>query len=70
MALTKTEKLLLRGLKLFGLRKGNTMLVMMLMDTEQKRWDMILFLKEIIESEIEITEEQIVDIAYQMHNHS
>ena len=70
MALTKTEKLLLDGLKLFGLRRGNAFLTMFLLDTDEKRWDMILFLKEIIESEKEITEEQIVDLAYQMHNHN
>ena len=70
MALTKTEKLLLDGLKLFGLRRGNAFLTMFLLDTDEKRWDMILFLKEIIESEKEITEKQIVDLAYQMHNHN
>lgn len=44
MALTKAEKLLLRGLKLFELKRGNAMLVMMLMDTEQKRWDLMEYM--------------------------
>ena len=44
MELSKAEELLLDGLKLFPMRKGNIILAMMLMDTEEKRWNLITFL--------------------------
>ena len=62
MALTKTEKLLLQGLKIFGLRRGNTMLVMMFMDTEQKRWDLM----EYMIANQYATEEEIIDVAHRI----
>ena len=64
MALTKTEKLLIDGLKLIKLRRGNIILAMFLLDTDEKRWDMILFLEEVLKREIEITEEQIMDVVH------
>ena len=62
MALTKAEKILLRGLKLFGLRRGNAMLVMMLMDTEQKRWNLM----EYMVANQYATEDEILAIANQI----
>ncbi len=62
MKLTKAEKLLLQGLKIFGLRRGNAMLVMMLMDTEQKRWDLM----EYMVANQYATEEEIMDVAHRI----
>lgn len=42
--MTITEKLLIRGLKLFGLPKGSIILTMMLTNTEEKRWAMMDFM--------------------------
>ena len=56
MELSKAEELLLDGLKLFPMRKGNIILSMMLMDTEEKRWDLITFLA----STLDASEEEIM----------
>ena len=62
MALTTAEKLLLRGLKLFQLQRGNMMLVMMLMDTEEKRWSLMTYLT----NSQHATEEEILNEAYRI----
>ena len=59
MELTKAEELLLGGLMLFTMRKGNIILAMMLMDTEEKRWDLITFLA----SKQNASEEEIMEAA-------
>ena len=59
MELTKAEELLLGGLMLFPMRKGNIILAMMLMDTEEKRWDLITFLA----SKQNASEEEIMEAA-------
>ena len=64
MPITKAEKLLLNGLKLFGLGRGNALLVMMLMDTEQKRWNLM----EYMVANQYAKEDEIIDITYQIHN--
>lgn len=62
MALTKAEELLLRGLKLFKLRRGNVILAMMLMDTEEKRW----VLMEYMAKNENATENEIIAEAYRI----
>lgn len=68
MELTTTEKLLIRGLKLFNVPRGNAMVVMMLLDTEEKRWDMLTFMADSLEKsekcEPMLTEDEIVRTAY------
>lgn len=60
--MTITEKLLIRGLKLFGLPKGSIILTMMLTDTEEKRWAMMDFMV----NNQNATEKEIVQKAYQI----
>jgi len=62
VALSITEKLLLDGLRLFQLSKGNCILVMMLMDTDEKRW----ILMDYLTNTLNATENQIVDKAYRI----
>ena len=44
MKMTEAEELLLDGLKLFPMQKGNMILVMFLMETDAQRWELIEFL--------------------------
>lgn len=58
MELLLTQKLLIDGLKLFQVSMGQSMVIMMLMDTEEKRWSLMKYLqKHLSASEEEIVEE-------------
>ena len=61
MALSKIEQLLIDGLKICQLRRGNIILAMFLMDTDEKRWDLINFLEKILLSEEQISEDDIMN---------
>lgn len=68
MELSTTEELLIDGLILFNVARGNAMLVMMLLGTEKKRWAMLEFMLEALEKsekrEPNLTEDEIVRTAY------
>ena len=56
MELLLTQKLLLAGLKLFRVSKGQCMVIMMLMDTEEKRWSLM----EYLQNHLNASEEEIM----------
>ena len=56
MELLLTQKLLLDGLKLFRVSKGQCMVIMMLMDTEEKRWRLM----EYLQNHLNASEEEIM----------
>lgn len=58
--MTEAEELLLCGLKFFPIRTGRLMLVMTLMSTEEKRWEMMRFLAK----NQQASEDDILDEAY------
>lgn len=62
MELLLTQKLLIDGLKLFQVSQGKAMVVMMLMDTEEKRWRMMKFMQ----AHQTATEDEIVAEAYRI----
>lgn len=62
MELLLTQKLLIDGLKLFQVSQGKAMVVMMLMDTEEKRWRMMKFMQD----NLSATEEKLVAEAYRI----
>lgn len=66
--MTTAETLLMRGLKLSKMQNGNILLCMMLMGTEEKRWDLITYLASILlaENPPEVSEEEIVQEAYRI----
>lgn len=62
MSLTTAEKLLMEGLGFFDMKKGSKVLALMLMDTEDKRWNLINFLAD----HKDATEDEIVAEAYRI----
>ena len=54
--------MVLRGLKVFKLRRGNIMLVMMLMNTEEKRYNLMTFMT----NSPNATEAEIIEEAYKI----
>lgn len=62
MALTTAEKLLMEGLGFFDMKKGKKVLALMLMDTEDKRWELISFLA----AHEGAAEDEVMDAAYRI----
>ena len=60
--MTEAEELLLCGLKFFPIRTGRLMLVMTLMNEEDKRWEMMRFLAK----NLDASEDDILDEAYRI----
>lgn len=62
MALTTAEKHLMEGLGFFDMKKGNQVLALMLMDTDEKRWELINFLA----AHEGAAEDEVMDAAYRI----
>ena len=62
--MTTAETLLMRCLKFFPIKTGRLIQVMLLTDTEEKRWEMISFLENKLRNNQDASEEEILDKAW------
>ena len=59
MGLSIAEKLLLDGLRIFHVHRGNAMLIMLLLKTDEMRWDLMNYMV----AHQEATEDELVSLA-------
>lgn len=69
MELTELQKVLIGGLQLLDLPKDNIIMVMlMLKDSEQKQWNMLVWLADKMQNGNMPNQEQVMDKAQEIMN--